>query len=349
MKSSLAFVASAFVLAGAVPTARSQTAGSGYHLTATWKLGGGEGWDYLTVDPAAHRLYVARQNRVQVIDTGSGAVVGEVKGVDGAHGIALVPALGKGFATAGKSGTVVVFDLKTLAAVGEPIRVGKKPDAIVFDAASGHVFACNGDSGDVSVIDPGSGNVLATIAVGGKLEFAVADGKGAVFVNVENKSEVVRIDTQTNNVEKHWPLAPGETPTGLAIDAAGRRLFAGCENNKMIVLDADSGKVVSAIPIGKGVDATGFDAGTKDAFSSNGDGTLTVATQAPDGYRVVENVYTKQGARTMALDPQTHAVYLVAADFEPTPEPSAGQGRSRPRIVPGSVVVLRFERLRFER
>ena len=344
MKTFLAFLTSVLILAEAIPTARSQTSGSSYHLTATWKLGGGEGWDYLAVDPVAHRLYVARQNRVQVIDTGSGAIVGEVKGVDGAHGIALVPDLGRGFATAGKSGMVVVFDLRTLAAVREPIKVGRKPDAILFDPASGHVLACNGDSGDVSVIDPGTGNVVATVMVGGKLEFAAADGKGTVFVNVEDKSEVVSIDTRKNTVEKRWPLAPGETPTGLAIDTAGRRLFAGCENNRMIALDADTGKMVSAIPIGKGVDATGFDAGTKFAFSSNGEGTLTVATELPDGYRVVENVATKRGARTMALDPQTHAVYLVAADFEPVQEPSPGQGRSRPQIIPGSVVVLRFER-----
>ncbi len=345
MKPALPLFAGLLFLVHSGPRACGQSADGKYHLTATWKIGGDGGWDYLTADPAAHRLYVARQDRVQVIDSGSGALVGEVKGVDGAHGVALAPDAGRAFATAGKGGAVVVFDLKTLAVAGEPIPVGKKPDAIIFDPASGHVFAFNGDSEDASVIDPGTCKVVATVKLGGAPEFAAADGKGTVFVNLEDKSEVVALDTQTNTVGKRWPLAPGEAPTGLAIDPEKRRLFVGCHNEKMIVLDADAGKVVAVLPIGKGVDACGFDAGTGFAFASTGDGKLTVAAESPEGFRVVENVSTQPSARTMALDPQTHAVYVAAADFEPVPGGNTtGQTRVRPKMLPGSFVILRFER-----
>ena len=336
-------------LAGGASDAPAQSpsvpTGSGYHLAATWKPRGEGGWDYCTVDPAAHRLYVTRTDRVQVIDTEDGKTIGEVPGLDGGHGTALAPDENRGFATSGKSNTVVVFDLKTLRPVGEPIKVGKKPDAIIYDPVSKHVFAFDGGSDEASVIDAATAQVVATIALGGGPEFAAVDGKGIVYVNLEDKSEVLAIDTQQNNVIHRWPLAPGEGPSGLALDAAAGHLFAGCHNEQMVILDAESGKVLATPAIGKGVDACAFDSGTGFAFASCGDGTLTVVKEsAPGSFSVLEKVLTKTGARTMALDPITHAVYLAAAEYEPAPSPAAGEKRTRPKMVPGSFVVLKFVR-----
>ena len=319
--------------------------GSGYHLEATWKPGGEGGWDYLADDPQAHRLYVTRTDRVQVIDTDKGTLVGEVPGLDGGHGVALAPEFSRGFASSGKSNTVVVFDLQTLRPVGEPVAVGKKPDAILYDPASKHIFAFDGGSDTASVIDAATAKVVATIPLGGGPEFAAADGKGTVFVNLEDKSETLAIDTRKNTVTQRWPLAPGEGPSGLAIDAANHRLFAGCHNEQTVVLDAVSGKVLATPAIGQGVDACAFDPGTGFAFASCGDGTLTVVKEEPAGtFHVVEHVKTRPSARTMALDPQTHAVYLAAADFEVAPTPAPGTPRTRPKMVPGTFVILNFVR-----
>ncbi len=350
----LASLLAALAIYGCVPAvAPAQTpsasgaAASGYHLEATWKPGGEGGWDYLSLDPAAHRLYVARQDRVQVIDTDSGKLVGEVPGLDGAHGVALAPELHRGFASSGKGNAVVVFDLQTLKPIGDPVSVGKKPDAIVYEPFTRHVFAFDGDSDEASVIDAADDKVVATIPLGGGPEFAAVDGQGKLFVNLEDKGETLAIDTQTNTVAQRWPLAPGDEPTGLAMDAARHRLFAGCHNERMIVLDADTGKHLAEPPIGKGVDACAFDPGTGFAFASCGDGTLTVIQEnptAPGEFRVVEKVKTQRGARTMALDPQTHAIYLAAADFEPAPTPAPGAKPVRPKMIPGSFVILKFVR-----
>ena len=346
-------LAGAVVLAGLAclsPAAFAQspapaTGPVNYHLEAKWKPGGEGGWDYLAFDPAAGRLYVTRTDRVQVLDGATGALVGEVPGLDGGHGTALAPELGRGFATSGKSGTVLVFDLGTLKPVGEPVAVGKKPDAILYDPASRHVFAFNGESDDASVIDAATNRVVATIPLGGGPEFAATDDRGTVFVNLEDKSELLAIDVAKNAVTHRWPLAPGESPTGLSLDPVHRRLFSGCHNQRMIVLDADSGAMLAALPIGKGVDATAFDPGLGFAFASNGEGTLTVAQESPgDGFHVVENVPTQTGARTMALDRKSHAIYLATADFEPVPSPVPGQPRQRPKIVPGSFTILKFAR-----
>ena len=330
----------------ALAQAPAETPGaSGYHLAGTWKPGGEGGWDYCTVDAAAHRLYVTRPDRVQVIDTESGKLVGEVTGLDGGHGVALATEFKRGFASSGKSNTVVVFDLATLQPVGAPIPVGKKPDAILYDPASKHVFAFDGGSDAISVIDAATAKVVATVPLGGGPEFAAADGKGTVYVNLEDKSEVLAIDTQKNTVTHRWPLAPGDGPSGLALDAVTGHLFAGCHNEQMVVFDAGSGKVLVSLPIGKGVDACEFDPGTGFAFASCGDGILTVAKEEPAGtYRVVEHVKTRPGARTMALDSATHAVYLATADFEPAPSPAPGEQRVRPKMVPGSFVILKFAR-----
>ena len=318
---------------------------SGYHLEATWKPGGDGGWDYLNFDPATRRLYVTRADRVQVIDGDKGTLLGEVLGLDGGHGVALVPEFSRGFATSGKSGTAVVFDLQTLKAVGEPIPVGKKPDAIVYEPATKHVFAFNGESNDASVIDAATAKVVATIPLGGGPEFAAVDGEGTLFLNLEDKNETLAIDARTNTVLHRWPLAPGETPTGLAFNPVKHRLYAGCRNEQTVVLDADTGAVLVSLPIGKGVDACAFDPATSFAFASCGDGTLAVVKEERAGeFHVVGNVPTKKGARTMALDPATHAIYLAAADYEPTPTPADGGERTRPKMIPGSFVILKFRR-----
>ena len=319
---------------------------SGYHLEAAWKPGGEGGWDYLTFDPEARRLYVARPDRVQVIDGGKGTLLGEVAGLNGGHGVALAPEFNRGFAASGKSGTVIVFDLQTLKPVGAPIPVGRKPDAVIYDPASKHVFVFNGGSEDASVIDAATARVIATIPLDGGPESAAADGKGGLYVNLEDKSETLAIDTQKNVVTHRWPVAPGEGPSGLAMDPAKRRLFAGCHNEQMAVLDVESGKVLATPPIGKGVDACAFDPGTGFAFASCGDGTLTVVREDPakPGGFAAEKINTQRGARTMALDPKTHAVYLATADFEPAPTPAAGEKPKRPGILPGTFVILKLTR-----
>lgn len=337
-----AFLATTFAQS---PAATAAAGASGYHLEATWKIGGEGGWDYLTFDPEAHRLYVTRTDRVEVIDGDKGTLVGGVPGLDGGHGTALAPEFHRGFATSGRSGTVVVFDLQTLQPVGAPVPVGKKPDAIIYDPASKHVFAFNGESESATVIDAATAKVVATIPLGGGPEFAAADGKGGLFVNLEDKNETLLIDAQKNTVTQRWPLAPGEGPSGLAIDPAKQWLFAGCHNEQMAVLDAASGKLLAQPPIGKGVDACAFDPGTGFAFASCGDGTLTVVQENADKageFRVVETVKTQRGARTMALDPKTHAVYLAAADFEAAPAPAAGEKPKRPKMLPGSFAILKF-------
>ena len=347
----LAFVSLVAAMAGALPLdtfaqlPANVPGASGYRLAATWKPGGEGGWDYLAFDPQAHRLYVTRTDRVQVIDGDQGTVIGEVPGLEGGHGVALAPEFNRGFATSGRSGTVVVFDLKTLQPIGKPVAVGKKPDAIIYEPLTKHVFAFNGESADASVIDAATAKVVATIPLGGGPEFAAADGQGGLFVNLEEQGKTLAIDVQNNVVTQRWTLAPGESPSGLAIDPARHRLFAGCHNEEMVVLDAASGRVLATPAIGQGVDACAFDPGTGLAFASCGDGTLTVVKEEPAGeFRVVEHLPTRKSARTMALDPATHAVYLAAADFEPAPTPAPGTPRVRPKMVPGTFVILKFVR-----
>jgi YVTN family beta-propeller protein len=324
------------VLAGAT------FAASRYHLIKKIPLGGEGGWDYLTFDPGSGRLYIARATHVIVLDTASGKVAGDIPDTAGVHGIAPVPEFGRGFTSNGRAGTVTIFDLKTLAVIGHA-KTGENPDAIVYDPASKRVFAMNGRSGDATAIDAGTGKVAGTVPLGGKPEFAVADGRGRIYVNIEDKSEMVALDSQKLAVVARWPLAPCEEPTGLALDPEHRRLFVGCSNKLMAVVDADGGKVITTLPIGSGVDATAFDPGLRYAYASNGEGTLTVVHEdEPDKFTVVENVTTQRGARTMALDPSTHQVYLVTADLAPTPPSAPGQPRKRPAIVPDTFVVLVF-------
>src|SRR5271168_1011022 len=314
---------------------------SGYHLLKKIKLSGEGFWDYLTFDSHTRKLFISRGTKVIVLDVDSGKVAGEIPNTDGVHGIALAPDLNRGFTSNGRAGTVTIFDLKTLNIIGS-VQAGTNPDAIVYDPASKRVFAMNGRSKDATAIDAATGKVVGTIPVDGKPEFAVADGAGHVYVNIEDKSEEQQIDSQNLKVTAQWPLAPCQEPSGLAMDIAHRRLFAGCHNQMMAVVDADSGKVIATPAIGLGVDANAFDPGTGFAFASNGlSATLTVVHEdAPDKFSVVENVPTQRGARTMALDPKSHQVYLVTADFAPAP-PSANENpKPRMMAVPGSFVVL---------
>jgi YVTN family beta-propeller protein len=331
----------AAALGGPAAAPAASTPAGGYHLLKTYAIGGDGGWDYLTFDSAARRLYITRGNRVTVLDGDSGKVVGEIPNLSGVHGVALAPELGRGFISNGRSDSVTVFDTRDLKVLAQVKSTGQNPDAILYDPASRRVFAFNGRGGNITVIDAASGKVVATVAVGGKLEFAASDRKGMVFVNVEDKSEVVAIDAARGTVAARWPLAGCEEPSGMAIDAAHQRLVVGCGNETALIVDSGSGRVVARLPIGKGVDANGFDPGTGLAFASCGDGTLTVIHEdTPDKWSVVAKVPTRPRARTMALDEKTHDVYLVTADFGPAPPPTAAAPHPRPPMVPGSFVVL---------
>lgn len=312
-----------------------------YRVLQRIPLGGEGGWDYLALDSGARRLYITRGSRVVVLDAETGKTVGEVPGTPGVHGVALAAESGRGFTSNGKTSTVTVFDLKTLKSIAEIKVTGEGPDAILYDPASGRVFAFNGRSDNATAIDAVTAKVVGTIALGGRPEFASTDRKGRVFVNIEDRSEVVVLDSRGLAVEKRWALAPCEEPSGMAIDRERGRLFVGCHNKMMAVVDAATGRVVATPAIGQGVDANAFDPSTGLAFSSNGDGTLTVVHQdSPDHYSVVENVPTQRGARTMALDEKTHRIFLVTADFGPAPEPTAAQPHPRAPVVPGTFVLL---------
>jgi YVTN family beta-propeller protein len=309
---------------------------SGYRVAKHIPVAGEGGWDYLIVDGDARRLYLSHATHTMVFDADSHAVVGDIPNTEGVHGIALAPDLGRGFTSNGRGNTVTIFDLKTLKTLGTA-PTGTNPDAIIYEPVTKRVFAFNGRSKDATVINASDGSVLNTIPVGGKPEFAAVDGKGNVYVNVEDTSELLHIDANAMKVLHRWPLAPCKEPSGLAIDAKGRRLFAVCDNEMMAVVDADSGKVVATPKTGEGADAAAFDPDTKFAFSSNGEsGTLTVVHQdSADKYSIVDNVTTKQGARTMALDPKTHNLFLPTADMIPP-----GPGQKWPKPKPGTLELL---------
>lgn len=313
-----------------------------YAVKEHWKLGGPGGWDVLAADAMAKRLYVTRGDRVVVVDTESGKDVGEIPHTDGVHAVALAHEFGQGYTSNGKANSVTVFDLKSLKAVQE-IRIdGQNPDLILFDEPTRQVFVFNGRSANASVIDAKSGTVAGTIALGGKPEFAVSDGHGRVFVNIEDKNELVAIDAKTRKVDTRWPLAACEEPSGLAMDIAHHRLFSACGNEHMAVTDSTNGRQVASVPIGKGPDGAAFDPQFGLAFSSNGqDGTLTVVHEDdPDHFSVVQTLATQKSARTLALDPKTHRIYLAAAEFGAAPAATTEQPRPRPPMVPDSFVIL---------
>jgi DNA-binding beta-propeller fold protein YncE len=315
-------------------------AGSGYRVIQTYKVGGDGGWDYLTVDTSARRLYISRGTHVMVLDTDSGKTVGDIPDTPGVHGIALAPDLGRGFTSNGREGTVTIFDIKSMAPIGDKVKAGENPDAILYDPATKRVFTFNGRSQDSTAIDGATGKVLGTIKLDGKPEFAASDAKGTIYVNIEDKSELTAIDPNKLEVKKTWPLAPCTEPSGLSIDRKHRRLFVGCDNKMMAIVDADSGKVLATPAIGEGVDATTYDEGTGLAFASCGqDGVLTVVKEE-GGKWISEDVPTKKGARTLALDAKTHNIFTVTADFGPRPAPTADNPRPRPPMIPDSFVVL---------
>jgi YVTN family beta-propeller protein len=314
-----------------------------YHQIASYTLGGDGGWDYLTLDTAGHRLFVSRGDRVMVIDERSGKLLSEITGLHRTHGIAFDYGARHGFITASGDSSVTMFDLGTLKVLGT-VKAGAGADALIFDSGSGHAFSFNGGGNSATVIDGHTGKSIATIPLGGRPEFAASDGTGKVFANLEDSSAMVEIDTKTNRVTRRWPLAPCESPSGLAIDVAHHRLFSGCENEMMAVSDYDAGKVIATVPIGKGVDANRFDPGTGLAFSSNGEGSITVVHEdSPGKFSVVQTVNTARGARTMELDPASHKLFTVTAGFGPAPEQATPENpRRRPPILPNSFVLLVF-------
>jgi DNA-binding beta-propeller fold protein YncE len=298
-------------------------------------------WDLLAVDAATGRLFLSHGMVTDVVDTRAGKQIGAIEDTKGAHGIALAPDLNKGYITCGRDSSVAVFTLDSLRVIARVPVTGRNPDAIIYEPSTRRVFAFNGGSANATVIDAASDRVVGTVALSGRPELPAVDGKGTVFVNLEDKSMVDVIDAATMKVTAEWPLAPGEEPTGLAIDPATRRLFSACNNKIMIVMDADNGKVVATLPIGERVDGADFDPGLKRAYSSNGDGTMTVVQEVDENtFTVLENVATQRGARTLAVDTRTHHVFLPTAEFGPPPAPTAERPRPRPTVVPGSFVVL---------
>jgi DNA-binding beta-propeller fold protein YncE len=331
-------IALGFVLIAA--TSLLAQSSSTYKVTHTYTLGGEGSWDYVVPDPPNHRLFIARQTRVMVVDEDTGKLLGEVKGINGAHGTAVAGSTGHGFATSGNDQSVVMFDLKSFEALGK-IPAAEDADAIVFDSASNRVFTLNGDAHSSTMIDPVAGKLITNIPLGGKPEYGASAGDGKVYANLTDTSEVVEIDAKSATVTKRWPTGTCKRPVSMAIDTAHHRLFSGCRSGVMAISDYQAGKAVATVPIGTGVDGAGYDPASGDAFASNANGTLTVIHQdTPDTYHVVENVPTPQGSRNMGLDPTNHRVFVVAADFGPPP---AG-GRGRPPVLPGTFKLLVIER-----
>lgn len=315
-----------------------------YEVTARMPIGGEGGWDYLTFDAGSQRLFVTRGSHVQVIDTVRDSLIGDIPNTSGVHGVALAPELAHGFTSNGRDSSVTVFDLETLATVATVKLAARGPDAILYDPTSKRVFTFNGGTSNATAIDPATNQVIGNVALGGRPEAAVADGRGRIFVNLEDSSVVACFDSRTLKILSRWPLAPGEGPTGLAIDRDHRRLFAGCANRKLVVLDAESGRRIANLPIGERCDGVGFDAGLQQVVTTNGDGTLTVVHEdSPDRYTALADVPTQRGARTVAMDEHAHCVYTCTAQYGEAPAPTAEQPHPRAPLVPGSFVVLRLD------
>lgn len=308
-----------------------------YKVVSTFHILSAGGWDYLAVH--GNKLYVSHSTQVNILDKNTGDSLGVIPNTTGVHGIAFDDAINKGFTSNGKLNNISVFDLNTNEITAQ-YATGKNPDAILYEPFTKAIITCNGGSNDLSVIDPVSGKILATVAVGGKPETAVTDYKGKLFVNIEDKNQIAVVDLKTFTVKQHWSVLPGEEPTGLAIDTATGRLFAGCDK-LLVVVNAANGKSVANIPIGEGCDGVAFDNARKTVFTSNGrDGTITVVKEtSANNYNVIENAVTKKGARTIAIDETTHTLYVSTADFDPN-TPTG----SWPKMLPGTFVVLALRR-----
>jgi DNA-binding beta-propeller fold protein YncE len=308
-----------------------------YHLINTFHIASSGGWDYIAVGPGNNRLYVSHGTQVNVLDQTTGDSIGVIENTTGVHGIAFDKSQNKGFTSNGRLNNVTVFDLKTNAVITQ-IATGINPDAIMYEPFSKTIITCNGRSKNLSIIDPVTNKLLDSIDVGGKPETAVSNGQGKLFVNIEDKNEIVVINLKTRTVEAHWSISPAEEPSGLAFDKTSNRLFAGCGNKMMAIVDAGTGKLVQTLPIGDGCDGAGFDPITKNIFTSNGEGILSVYHEkSPDQYELVGNFPTKRGARTIAVDEQNHLIYLPTADFEAA-DPAVP--KSRPRMIAGTFQVL---------
>jgi DNA-binding beta-propeller fold protein YncE len=326
----------AFSAVGFSHAATPAPAGSGYHVIKTVAIGGEGGWDYVYVDSDARRVYVSRGTHTMVLDADTYAVVGDIPDTQGVHGVAIASDLGRGFTSNGRTNDVTIFDLKTLKPIGSNVKTDANPDAILYDSVSKRVFTFNGRGKNATAINAADGAVLGNIDLRGKPEFAAADGKGSVYVNNEDSSELHHLDAASLKELHHWPLAPCKSPSGLAMDVKNRRTFSVCDEKVMAVVNVDTGKVVATPAICEGPDAAGFDPSSGYVFASCGDGNLTVIHQdSPDKYTVVENVPTKKSARTMGLDLKTHNIFLPAADFDP-PAP----GERRGKMKPGSFVIV---------
>ena len=322
-------------IASAVSGLHAQT-NSHFHIVKTFHILSGGGWDYLAVGPDNNRLYVSHGTQVNILDKTTGDSIGVIENTTGVHGIAFDKANGRGYTSNGRLNNVTVFDLATNKVITQ-IATGENPDAILFEPFSKKIITCNGRSKDLSVIDPGQNKVIATIPLGGKPETAVSNGSGKLFVNVEDKNEIVEVDVKTFTVKSHWPVTPGEEPTGLAIDVKTNRLFAGCGNKFLIVLNAATGAIADKLTIGDGCDGVGFDINTRNIFTSNGEGTLSVFHEKANGnIEPVATVTTQKGARTIAIDDKTNLVYLPTAEFEAQSNPPQG----RPKMIPGTFHVL---------
>jgi YVTN family beta-propeller protein len=332
-------------LAGAMPSAADESPlpNADYGVSTIWQLGGTGGWDYLALEPSGARLFVARGDRVDVIETSNGRRANSILNTAGVHGIAFAPELKRGYTSNGHANTVSAFELDTLRVVQESPVAGKKPDAILYEPQAQHLFTADGDSNDISVLDPTSLQVVTNIPLPGKPEFMVTDRAGSVFVNIETEpGKLVAIDVKSLKIKATWALPGCASPTGLAIDTLHHRLFSVCENQTMVVTDSMSGKQIARVAIGEGPDAAAFDADLGFVFSSNGvDGTLTVIHQeTPEAYRVIATVQTQKSARTMVLDPAIHRIYLAAGRLGPPPASTAEQPHPRPSILPDSFVIL---------
>jgi DNA-binding beta-propeller fold protein YncE len=318
----------------------NEAGNGGYKILQSVSLPGDGGFDFLTVASDNRRVYITHNDSVQVLDADTLKLVGTVDKVAHPHGVVFLPDLGKGYATSGDPGSVVVFDLKTFKHITE-IPTAKDSDVIIYDKASGKVVTFNGDSQNSTVIDPATDQAVTTLDLGGAPEVAVADGKGHLFDNLESKSEVLKIDSKTMKTTRHWPLAPGESPSGLSMDVENNRLFSGCHNKLLVVMNAKNGKVIQTLPIGDHVDGTTFDPESGNIFVSCGDGTLNVIHEdSPDKYTVVENVQTEEGAKTLAFDSKTGRVFLSTAKREPAPTPTKDDPKPHRKIVPGSFHIL---------
>lgn len=321
---------------------------SGYHLIKKYDLGaapgGKEYWDYISFDPASRHLYISHNTEVKVVEADTGKIVGNIADLKRVHGIALVPNLRKGFISDGGADEVVVFDAETLKVTGH-IKTGGNPDCIIYDPASKHVLTMNGKTNDSSVIDPATDRVVATIPMGGRPEYAVSDGKGTIYDNIEDKNDVVALDSRTNTIKSRWPIAPAEEATAMDMDVKHQRLFIGGRNKLLAIMDAETGKVIQTFPIGAGVDTNIYEPETGLLFTATREGTLHVFHEdAPDKFSVVETVKTEFGARNAALDTKTHRLFIDAADFGPTPEPTTEQPHPQPTPVSGTFRLLIYGR-----